>query len=570
MATQPDDKPQNPASEVVQTAVEDRHDTMADTNGGISPTSVFVNSEPMREEQVQNAVKFLSHPKVRGSPVMYRRSFLEKKGLTKEEIDEAFRRVPDPDPPQNVSSAQPAGSIQDGQMKTSSNVQPQVSTQTLQPLAASPSGLISTMTRSRFRWSYALLAVGFLAVSGAGTAVFFKNAIVPRLKSWIRKVVHEEEEKSAKKADSKPSLEQEATAAAKAAAAAAAEVARASQEMLISKTEEKKCFEELVNLIGVQVQEMKSMSNAIQKLEGGVVIRDAYFELLAYYSPTCGEPRKSVTLLPGCLLVQSTWLTYNVPAEQQMANGSANFDLHSGRSSSPPTTVEPSAAPHPKSYMEIMAMVQRGEKPPNVREINDLPPNPNQPLPNPHLAPRAKPWEVSQPQNISSQVFQSQESSYGLNYNLQDNVLLNQSNGDSSVPWWQRKNVRISEIEHEDEFKSGSSGTLTHERTAQRSWVPPQPPPVAMPEAAAAIRQPKKPFSQKQVADDRLVANPPDVTDELQRITKISESGGVPDANGGTLDLNGVNRLLSESEGVVNANGGSLGLATSEIQELEA
>lgn len=48
----------------------------------------------MREDQIQNAVKFLSHPKVRGSPVIHRRSFLEKKGLTKEEIDEAFRRVP--------------------------------------------------------------------------------------------------------------------------------------------------------------------------------------------------------------------------------------------------------------------------------------------------------------------------------------------------------------------------------------------------------------------------------------------------------------------------------------------
>ena len=59
-----------------------------------STTSVFVNSQLMREEQIQNAVKFLSHPKVRGSPVMYRRSFLEKKGLTKEEIDEAFQRVP--------------------------------------------------------------------------------------------------------------------------------------------------------------------------------------------------------------------------------------------------------------------------------------------------------------------------------------------------------------------------------------------------------------------------------------------------------------------------------------------
>lgn len=58
------------------------------------PPSVFVNSEPVRKDQVQNAVKFRSHPKVRGSLVIYRCSFLEKKGLTKEEIDEAFRRVP--------------------------------------------------------------------------------------------------------------------------------------------------------------------------------------------------------------------------------------------------------------------------------------------------------------------------------------------------------------------------------------------------------------------------------------------------------------------------------------------
>lgn len=54
----------------------------------------FVDPAPIREDQVQNAVRFLSHPKVKGSPVVYRRSFLEKKGLTKEEIDEAFRRVP--------------------------------------------------------------------------------------------------------------------------------------------------------------------------------------------------------------------------------------------------------------------------------------------------------------------------------------------------------------------------------------------------------------------------------------------------------------------------------------------
>lgn len=81
-------------SQVTQSANDNNQDTKLETVKESSPTSVFVNSEPIREDQVQNAVKFLSHPKVRGSPVMYRRSFLERKGLTKEEIDEAFRRVP--------------------------------------------------------------------------------------------------------------------------------------------------------------------------------------------------------------------------------------------------------------------------------------------------------------------------------------------------------------------------------------------------------------------------------------------------------------------------------------------
>ncbi|KAA8540822.1 hypothetical protein F0562_024785 [Nyssa sinensis] len=479
-----DEKPQTPATaaEVVQPTIGDQQEANAETTKENLTSSVFVNSEPIREEQVQNAVKFLSHPKVRGSPVIYRRSFLERKGLTKDEIDEAFRRVPDPSP-----SVQPAGTNQDGQLKSSSNIQQQAPTQTLQPAAASPAGVISkvgTLTQSRFHWSHALLAVGFLAVSGAGTAILFKNAIVPRLKSWIRKVVLEGGEDLVKKTDSKPTLAEEAAAAAKAAAAAAADVARASQEMLISKTDEKRCFEELMNLLDVQVREMKSMSNAIQKLEGQN-ISNGRIPLLEQE-----DPRVAVSSL-----------------RQSNANGKAEFDLHSARSLSPPAS-EPSIAPHPKSYMEIMAMVQRGERPPNIREINDLPPNPNQAVSNPRIAPRAKPWEGTQAHNSSSHVLQSQETSNGFNSKLQDNGLTNQLNGDSSVPWWQRKN---------------------------RSWVPPQPPPVAMPEAAAAIRQPKKPsFPKEQLADDQVVAHPSDVTDELQRITKISESGGLVDATGGS------------------------------------
>lgn len=58
----------------------------------------------------------------------------------------------------------------------------------------------------------------------------------------------------------------------------------------------------------------------------------------------------------------------------------------------------------------------------------------------------------------------------------------------------------------------------------QRSWVPPQPPPVVMPEAAEAIRRPKPQakIDQEAAANDDQSG----VSDELQKITKLSESGG--------------------------------------------
>ncbi|KAK6123469.1 hypothetical protein DH2020_042790 [Rehmannia glutinosa] len=495
-----DEKPQNPVSQVTQPTNDDRQDTKVEGVKESSPTSVFVNSEPIREEQVQNAVKFLSHPKVRGSPVMYRRSFLERKGLTKEEIDEAFRRVPDPTPA--VATTQSVVTNQDGQIKSSSNGQQQPPAQVLQPTPVGPVGSSSKMgILSRFHWYRAVFAVGLLAVSGAGTAVLIKNAIVPRLKSWIRKVASEEDEEGPmKENNAKPNVAEEAAAAAKAAAAAAADVARASQEILITKSEEKRYFEELINLLNVQTNEMKSMSNAVQKLEGQSI-----------------NGRITVE-------EQANQRVSRTSSRQPYTNGKADADSSSVRSLSPPAPVEPSAAPHPKSYMEIMAMIQRGEKPSNIREINDAPPNPNQPVSNPRLAPKPKPWESNQAQNSSLTTFQSQESSNGSNYGD------NQLNGDDTLPWWQRKNVRITEIETADEQKFGSPNLPSNERPVQRSsWVPPQPPPVVMPEAAAAIRQPKK---SSYLSDDQLLSQSTDVTDELQRITKISESGGAVDANG--------------------------------------
>ncbi|KAK9054528.1 hypothetical protein SSX86_025606 [Deinandra increscens subsp. villosa] len=514
MATPPnptDGNPQSPVPEAVKPMTNEQQDA---DKGAIKDSSIFVNTEPIREDQVQNAVKFLSHPKVKGSPVMYRRSFLERKGLTKEEIDEAFRRVPDDSP--SISTTQTAIATQGGQSQPASNIQPQAPTQSLQPAPAVPASKLGTLTSRQFHWSHALLAVGVLAISGAGTAVVFKNAVVPRLKSWIRKVVHEDvEEDVPDKTDRKPTLAEEAAAAAKAAAAAASDVARASQEMLVSRTEEKKYFGELLSVMDVQLQEMKSMSNSIKKLEG----------------------MEEVTFCQSNMQGREVQVTSSRPSSY--TNGRADYDSRSARSlSPPPASVEPSAnPPHPKSYMEIMSMIQRGERPPNIREINDLPPNPDQPVSNPRLAPKPKPWEGLQSQGSSTF---TPENSNGVNYYGQDYgpgtapASVYQSNGDGSAPWWQQKNVKITEMDTEENKTSHPSGT--NERPVQRpSWVPPQPPPVAMAEAAAAIRQPKKsPFEkEQQLTDEQFLARSAEVTDELQRVTKVSESGGVAADGGG-------------------------------------
>jgi peroxin-14 len=47
----------------------------------------------MREELITSAISFLSDPKVQSAPLAKKVSFLESKGMTSEEIEEAMARV---------------------------------------------------------------------------------------------------------------------------------------------------------------------------------------------------------------------------------------------------------------------------------------------------------------------------------------------------------------------------------------------------------------------------------------------------------------------------------------------
>ena len=102
----------------------------------------------------------------------------------------------------------------------------------------------------------------------------------------------------------------------------------------------------------------------------------------------------------------------------------------------------------------------------------------------------------------------------------------------SNGPWWQQKNPRSADFGYETTtarsigIRNETSTTEPAAIQKQRSWVPPQPPPVVMPEAAEAIRRPKP----QAKIDQEVVAAASDdqsgVSDELQKVTKFSESGG--------------------------------------------
>ncbi|XP_031374668.1 peroxisomal membrane protein PEX14-like isoform X2 [Punica granatum] len=168
-------KAQSTAVEFAQRESEDPKNVSTEDAEASSGRSVCLNSGAVREEQVQNAMKFLSHPRVRSSPVVHQRTFLEKKGLTKEEIDVALQR----------EKAARIG--REPLLKSSTDDRPQVSLQVLQPSGAIAS--LRPLHWYHFHWSHSILAIGLLAASGAATAIFLKNSFIPRLKSWIYKVI---------------------------------------------------------------------------------------------------------------------------------------------------------------------------------------------------------------------------------------------------------------------------------------------------------------------------------------------------------------------------------------------
>ncbi|WOL01223.1 peroxisomal membrane protein PEX14-like isoform X1 [Canna indica] len=488
----PGENPSTPGSETPRPVTGNGNDIKIDAVNEISEKPL------LREDQVQNAVKFLSHPRVRSSPVVHRRSFLEKKGLTKEEIDEAFRRVPDPSSsPMNgeVYTANPAVN-----QKSPTTLERQNPAQTPQP-AASPLSVVPTTPTPtqrlpKFHWSHALIAAGVLAASGVGSAVLFKNVVIPRLKTWIKKVVAEESE-SEKEDTLSSKLAEEAAEAAKAAASAAAVVAKASEELLSSKNEERKYFEAFFGALDVQVKELKSMGDAIRRLENTTADRFSEDKLIQENSLPIGNGP-----------INNTWRT----SQRLRVNGMPNTNYTEVRSSSPPMFMESLSGPNRNLFHE-------------PREVS--------------RSAQQRPSYSLQSQSSDEGLLSRSEESYGP-------PEMTTNAHDASQPWWLKKNVKVTEVEHEDEQKQFHYGIEVDKRPKPRAWVPPSPPPVVMPEAAAAIRRPKPSVQKQQPGDEQSIASS---EDGKEREMQVANS--IPEAEESDSVLDGTIQTETQDEKMV-------------------
>ncbi|XP_024544987.1 peroxisomal membrane protein PEX14-like [Selaginella moellendorffii] len=379
----------------------------------------FIPPQSVREDQVQNAVNFLSHPKVKNSPVVYRRSFLERKGLTREEIDEAFRRVPDP--PSTTSAA------------------PVPAAPTAGPVTAvalpAQTAAVAVVPRKGARWTQVVLAIGVLSAAGAGAAVVTKTYLFPRMKAWLRRIVLDEESSEQKKSR----LDVEASKASAALTAATTEMAALVRELVSSRHEERRYFDTVVKSMEAQTREIKLRLDTLIQLQKKGNITSS--ETNVYKA--------------------------QVPRDAKDSTGVA---FEPARPSSAPYSFDPDRFAPSAKYSEILAMVERGEKPPGIRDVNDKPPNPTQPASNSMLQPKTKPWESHVPSE----------------------------NGASAQPWWRQRDgdakitensVKIVEMEDQDTVSSdGAFSASPQIETAGRAWVPPPVPKTILPGVDAAIR----------------------------------------------------------------------------------
>eukprot|EP00890_Picochlorum_soloecismus_P006169 jgi/Picsp_1/6553/NSC_03896-R1_peroxin pex14 len=293
--------------------------------------------QEIRSEQVENAVGFLSHPKVRGSPVSSKREFLKGKGLTEAEIDEAFRRVPEIE---QQTQSYNVGDINQAMKSATAPISKVV--------AQSPVGTPIQATQPGYSWLNVFLGFAF-----AGTTAYS-----------VRKILGPVISRTVGRSSSSPPA--------------------GSEERRGRKEEEVPASQELIEAIRSQTEQMRDSLDSLKELI------DKNGEL-SVISSSLSELRKEVNSIASKLEEDRT---SEQPPKTTAASSRMIGNGTDAAAKDFEDSVESSNPQHPVSYMEVLEMLERGQTPPGIRDdINDKAPNPQVTPPPARLRPLPKPWK---------------------------------------------------------------------------------------------------------------------------------------------------------------------------------
>ena len=355
------------------------------------------------------------------SPESQKRQFLEKKGLTAEEIEEAFKRAPQPT---TAAATTPATTA------------PTTTTPASQPVAASPAnsgGLRWTQVVSRT--AMAIGALGMLigrfkrggASGSAGAspgetstsrdaAATSASASETDRKLEAARIAAERSARDAADAraqsaelarsldDVKATMERARADASVAAGSTPAAVTSALDGI------KRELRDELRGAVAAAVADATANiahtpTSVGSKGDRGAMPESVKEELAQIRAMLLASPLRG-THTPGAgavdddveLVVEDTTDTI-VPPSKTTPRAALGSSIDAGFNQRPPQhkTPEPPAGdapPHPPSYMQVLDMLEKGQTPPGIRDIDDKPPDPDARIPAPKMNRRSKPWEI--------------------------------------------------------------------------------------------------------------------------------------------------------------------------------
>ena len=372
-----------------------------------------------RRSEISPTVLSLLSTQVTSSPESQKRQFLEKKGLTAEEIEEAFKRAPQPT---TAAATTPATTA------------PTTTTPAAQPVAASPAnsgGLRWTQVVSRT--AMAIGALGMLigrfkrggASGSAGAspdeasasrdaAATSASASETDRKLEAARIAAERSARDAADAraqsaelarsldDVKATMERARADASVAAGSTPAAVTSALDGI------KRELRDELRGAVAAAVADANANiapTSVGSKGDPGAMPESVKEELAQIRAMLLASPLRGAGT-PGAgavdddveLVVEDTTDTI-VPPSKTTPRAALGSSIDAGFNQRPPQhkTPEPPAGdapPHPPSYMQVLDMLEKGQTPPGIRDIDDKPPDPDARIPAPKMNRRSKPWEI--------------------------------------------------------------------------------------------------------------------------------------------------------------------------------